>query len=639
MEQLDGVVTKRAAWLDSKGRVMLEVGGCVIIADACAATAGDRVACRGLARAAVENTATPCYRARKTATINIIEAHDAPCQMQGTVAGVSQSRGCFWLEGGAHVLAPRWTLPAIGQTIELRGGEMTAARNYHAGAAASLRADGAPLLPTHLEKKLRGGVVEADYRALETVARREVGDAGSVLARRVAAARRIKRCGPRSAQHELLAAFFPAPTTEEGDAEPLTAAAVSTLRPGRVDAVLFGTVVRVDGVIMLRGRTGFIRWAATPGHEAYGVPLNACVAINGCGVRALKKRPRDEANAVLVVAASRLICEGGGESVQIEPLVEDAPPQCLFGEVLDVRKVAEDRVHFLVDDVDRGPVEVRAPAAFVAGSWSVPAFCDAFPWLREGDGGGGPSGVEVLARRLLGRFVRADDVVFVEDADIRVSTSRVVGARLVAVERTRPRRCRAARVALGDVLLYASRRLRTPPMPCSTYRVAVEDAKRLDEGAEVVLWGRVCIEGVQHCTEELRDLPLRGQHGAETLRGHLAQVRRCPLCASVDAAHLFKIGADAREAGALKVMERCFVVDDGTASIRCEWACCGCAARAEPAGEARTVMDGQCAVVRGCMTSHYKGFAMVSVASVRLAGDEEAPLWTLMTPRLRPAAT
>jgi len=245
MEQLDGVVTKRAAWLDSKGRVMLEVGGCVIIADACAATAGDRVACRGLARAAVENTATPCYRARKTATINIIEAHDAPCQMQGTVAGISQSRGCFWLEGGAHVLAPRWTLPAIGQTIELRGGEMTAARNYHAGAAASLRADGAPLLPTHLEKKLRGGVVEADYRALETVARREVGDVGTALARRVAAARGIRRRRPRSAQHDLLAAFFPAPATEEGDADPFTAAAVASLRPGRAGAVLFGTVVRV----------------------------------------------------------------------------------------------------------------------------------------------------------------------------------------------------------------------------------------------------------------------------------------------------------------------------------------------------------------------------------------------------------
>jgi hypothetical protein len=48
-------------------------------------------------------------------------------------------------------------------------------------------------------------------------------------------------------------------------------------------------------------------------------------------------------------------------------------------------------------------------------------------------------------------------------------------------------------------------------------------------------------------------------------------------------------------------------------------------------------MDGRLAVVRGCTARHYKDFAMISVASVRLAGDEEAPLWTLMTPRLWPA--
>ena len=49
------VITKRAAWPDARGRIFLEVDGRVIIlADECAAAAGDRVTCKGLARAALE---------------------------------------------------------------------------------------------------------------------------------------------------------------------------------------------------------------------------------------------------------------------------------------------------------------------------------------------------------------------------------------------------------------------------------------------------------------------------------------------------------------------------------------------------------------------------------------------------------
>ena len=45
-QQIEGVVTKRAAWPDARGRIFLEVDGRVIIlADECAATLGDRVVC------------------------------------------------------------------------------------------------------------------------------------------------------------------------------------------------------------------------------------------------------------------------------------------------------------------------------------------------------------------------------------------------------------------------------------------------------------------------------------------------------------------------------------------------------------------------------------------------------------------
>ena len=128
--QIEGLITKLGAWPDARGRIFLEIDGrVVIIADECAATLGDRVTCRGLTRAAVENATRPCYRARKrTSTITIEEANDAPCRLRGQVAGVSQMRGCFWLQGGQHVLAGRFSLPAVGQVLELRGCEATTLR-------------------------------------------------------------------------------------------------------------------------------------------------------------------------------------------------------------------------------------------------------------------------------------------------------------------------------------------------------------------------------------------------------------------------------------------------------------------------------------------------------------------------------
>ena len=87
--QIEGVVTKRGAWPDARGRWFLEIDGrVVIIADECAATLGDRVTCRGLARAALED-GTQYYRARKTrSTLTVVESNDAPCQLRGRVAGV-----------------------------------------------------------------------------------------------------------------------------------------------------------------------------------------------------------------------------------------------------------------------------------------------------------------------------------------------------------------------------------------------------------------------------------------------------------------------------------------------------------------------------------------------------------------------
>ncbi len=130
----------------------------------------------------------------------------------------------------------------------------------------------------------------------------------------------------------------------------------------------------------------------------------------------------------------------------------------------------------------------------------------------------------------------------------------------------------------------------------------------------------------------MKALPLQGQHGAEVLRSQLAQVRRCPLCASLDLDRLSEIAEGARKDGSLKVVERSFVLDDGTASIRCEWRCCGCANRDWPGESAR--MAGRLAVVRGSLGSDYRGFTLINVASVRLASEAEAPLWTLMTPRV-----
>ena len=620
-QQIEGLITKRGAWPDARGRIFLEVDGRVIIlADECAATLGDRVTYKGLARAALDD-GTQYYRARKTrSTLTVVDRTSAPCLLRGQVAGVSQSRGCFWLQGGAHVLAGRFSLPAVGQIIELYGGEITNAGNYAAGATALMRADGEELLPVNMDK-MRGGAFEADYRALQTVARRELGDVGSDLARRVVKERGLERSKPRSAHDELLAAFFP--SRKDDDEEPLKAALLEDARPGRVESVVFGTVQRRDGVAVLRGRGASVLLKAHS--EAYDLPLNASVAIDGCG---LKKRPRDESHQILVAARHRILVKGTGEPITIE-VPDDAVSASLFGEVLDVRRVTEDHVLLLVDDVDRGPVLVRAPSDdLIKGEWAAPAFCDAYPWLSGGGAGGDDP------RSLLGRFVSCGDVVFIEEEDDVVETVRVVGAALVAVSRVRPRRCRAARVSVGDALQYASSRLRRPPAPCSTYRVCVEAAKDLQEGAEVCVCGRAAFAGPNGYAfvEEVKALPLQGQHGAEVLRSQLAQVRRCPLCASLDLGRLETIGADAQQKGSLKVVERSFVLDDGTASIRCEWRCCGCAHRDYP-GESSS-MDGKLAVVRGAVGSDYRGFTFINVASVRLASEEEAPLWTLMTPRV-----
>ena len=64
-------------------------------------------------------------------------------------------------------------------------------------------------------------------------------------------------------------------------------------RPGRVDAVVFGTVARRDGVAVLRGRRASVLLKAHA--EAYDLPLNASVAIDGCGLR---KRPRDQSHQI-----------------------------------------------------------------------------------------------------------------------------------------------------------------------------------------------------------------------------------------------------------------------------------------------------------------------------------------------------
>ena len=203
------------------------------------------------------------------------------------------------------------------------------------------------------------------------MARRELGDVGSDLARRVVKERGLERSRPRSAHDELLAAFFPSPKEEE---EPLKAALLADARPGRVDAVVFGTVARLDGVAVLRGRSASVLLKAHA--EAYDLPLNASVAIDGCGLR---KRPREQSHQVLVAARHKIICKGDGVPITIEA-PDDAVSASLFGEVLDVRRVAEHHVLLLVDDVDRGPVLVRAPSDDLGlNEWAVPAFCDAYP--------------------------------------------------------------------------------------------------------------------------------------------------------------------------------------------------------------------------------------------------------------------
>ena len=98
----------------------------------------------------------------------------------------------------------------------------------------------------------------------------------------------------------------------------------------------------------------------------------------------------------------------------------------------------------------------------------------------------------------------------------------------------------------------------------------------------------------------------------------------------MDLDRLEAIGADAQQKGSLKVVERSFVLDDGTASMRCEWRCCGCAARDYP-GESRrwTGARPPSAAPWDATTGASRS---IHVASLRRAREEELPLWTLLTP-------
>ena len=176
-----------------------------------------------------------------------------------------------------------------------------------------------------------GGASEADYRALETIARRELGDVG--LYRfgepRYSEGSQTKQAavGARRAARGLL------PVTEGRRGRAAEGTLLEDARPGRVDAVVFGTVARRDGVAVLRGRSASVLLKAHA--EAYDLPLNASVAIDGCGLR---KRPRDQSHQILVAARHKILVEGTGESITVEPC-EDEVAASVFGEVLDVRRV------------------------------------------------------------------------------------------------------------------------------------------------------------------------------------------------------------------------------------------------------------------------------------------------------------
>ena len=117
--------------------------------------------------------------------------------------------------------------------------------NFFAGATAFMRADD-PVVsypPTWRQderRRVRGRL--SPHRALETIARRELGDVGSVLDRLLQGA--VTQKGPersrrRSAHDELLAAFFRRGGTRE---RPLKAVFLEDAR-ARVDAS-FGTAAR-----------------------------------------------------------------------------------------------------------------------------------------------------------------------------------------------------------------------------------------------------------------------------------------------------------------------------------------------------------------------------------------------------------
>ena len=300
--QIEGVVTKRAAWPDARGRIFLEVDGRVIIlADECAAKAGDRITYKGLARAALED-GTQYYRARRTrSTLTVVDRTSAPCQLRGQVAGVSPTRSCFWLQGGQHVLAGRFALPLMGQVIELYGGEVTNAGNYAAGATASMRADGqgsphinmdsceaGPSRPTTARWRLLQGASSATWVPIWRGAsgRREVSsEAGAVGARRAA--------------RGLL------PSRKDDEEEPLKASLLEDARPGRVDAVV-------------SDRRASRRRRRVRGRSA-SVLLKAHAEATTClsmrlwpSTGAASEATARSISSDLVAARHRIICEGDG---------------------------------------------------------------------------------------------------------------------------------------------------------------------------------------------------------------------------------------------------------------------------------------------------------------------------------------
>ena len=216
---VEGVVTKRGAWPDASGRIFLEVDGrVIIIADECTRRPATASRTRPRARGPGGRDAV-LPRAEDTVYADGRRPHERAVPAPRQVAGVSRTRGCFWLQGGRARALPlrakswsyretthtrRFALPLTGQVIDQcgGGGEVAQSRiqlDVVAAMASSMRADGQELLPVNMDK-MRGGASEADYRALADYGtararRREV----CVLLARRRYSRGLKRGKQRSA--------------------------------------------------------------------------------------------------------------------------------------------------------------------------------------------------------------------------------------------------------------------------------------------------------------------------------------------------------------------------------------------------------------------------------------------------------